>query len=83
MMVASYLLGQKHYRIPYAKKKLISYLVLTTLVFFIHKGLVALYGNIIFSVASAGLLLLSFCWFVAIIEKKEFQQFPVIGKYFK
>ncbi|MBL0356151.1 MAG: oligosaccharide flippase family protein [Chitinophagaceae bacterium] len=83
MMVVSYILGQKHYRIPYAKKKLIAYLVLTTLVFFIHKGLVALYGNIYFSVTTAALLLLGFLWFVGTIEKKEFQQFPVIGKYFK
>ena len=82
MMVTSYLLGQKYYRIPYAKKKLISYLVLTTLIFFLHKGLVMLYGNIYFSVATAILLLLAFLWFVSTIERKEFQQFPVIGKYF-
>ena len=83
MMVTSYLLGQKHYPIPYVKKKLISYLVLTTLIFFIHNGLVWLWGNIYFSVATAGLLLLAFFWFVATIEKKEFQQLPVIGKYFR
>jgi len=82
MMVTSYLLGQKYYRIPYAKKKLISYLVLTTLIFFLHKGLVMLYGNIYFSIATAIGLLLAFLWFVSIIERKEFQQFPVIGKYF-
>jgi len=83
MMIASYMLGQKHYKIPYAKKKLIAYLVLTTLVFFLHKGLVWLYGNIYFSVVTAILLLAGFFWFVATIEKKEFQQFPVIGRYFK
>ncbi len=82
MMVTSYLLGQKYYRIPYAKKKLISYLVLTTLIFFLHKGLVMLYGNIYFSVVTAIALLLAFLWFVSIIERKEFQQFPIIGKYF-
>ncbi len=83
MMIASYYLGQKHYPIPYAKKKLIAYLVLTVLVFFIHKGLVWLYSNIWFSVATAIFLLIGFFLFVAKIEKKEFQQFPVVGKYFK
>ena len=82
MMLASYMLGQKHYPIPYAKKKLIAYLVLTTLVFFIHKGLVMLYGNIWFSIGTAFLLLAAFFLFVARVEKKEFQQLPVVGKYF-
>jgi len=83
MMVASYLLGQKYYRIPYARKKLIAYLVLTTLIFFIHKGLGMLYDNIYFSVSTGMLLLLGFCWFVSRVERKEFQQFPVIGKFYK
>jgi len=82
MMVTSYLLGQKFYRIPYARKKLLSYLVLTTLIFFLHKGLVMFYDNIYFSVITGVALLISFFWFVAQVERKEFQQFPVIGKYF-
>ena len=83
MMLASYYLGQKHYPVPYAKKKLISYLVLTVLIFFLHKGLGMLYSNIWFSVATAIVLLMGFFWFVARIERKEFQKFPVVGKYFR
>jgi O-antigen/teichoic acid export membrane protein len=83
MMIISYILGQKYYRIPYPKKKLISYLVLTTLVFFVHKGLVMFYGNIYFSIVTAFILLMGFLWFVGTVEKKEFQQFPVVGKYFR
>ena len=83
MMVTSYFFGQKLYRIPYAKKKLISYLVLTTLIFFLHKGLVMFTDNIYFSVTTAFLLLFAFLWFVANVERKEFQQFPVVGKFFK
>jgi O-antigen/teichoic acid export membrane protein len=83
MMVTSYLLGQKMYPIPYVKKKLIAYLVLTTLIFFVHKGLVMAWENIYFSVATAFLLFGAFFWFVANVERKEFQQFPVIGKFFK
>jgi O-antigen/teichoic acid export membrane protein len=81
MMVVSYLLGQKHYSIPYAKKKLISYLVLAALTFFLHKGFVSLYDNLIFSVSTGILLLFGFCWFVAVVEKKELQRLPVVGKY--
>lgn len=83
MMGVSYMLGQKHYPIPYAKKKLIAYLVLVTLVFFVHKGLVALYGNIWFSIATAVVLLAGFGWFVSKIERKELQQLPVVGGYFR
>jgi O-antigen/teichoic acid export membrane protein len=83
MMIASYYLGQKFYPIPYIKKKLLAYLALTVLVFFIHKGLVMLYDNIWFSVGTAIVLLLGFVLFVAKIEKKEFMQFPVVGKYFR
>ncbi|MDO9372965.1 MAG: oligosaccharide flippase family protein [Ferruginibacter sp.] len=83
MMVTSYLLGQKMYPIPYVKKKLIAYLVLTTLIFFLHKGMLLVFDNIYFSVATAILLLGAFGWFVGNVERKEFQQFPVVGRFFK
>ena len=40
MMIISYMLGQKHYPVPYAKKKLISYLVLVVLIYLVHRGLI-------------------------------------------
>ena len=82
MMAISYFLGQKFYPIPYAKKKLIAYLVLTTLIFFLHKGLALISDNIYYSITTASILLIGFIYFVANIERKEFQQFPVIGKFF-
>jgi len=82
MMVISYLLGQKHYPVPYAKKKLISYLVLVVLIYLVHRGFLMLYNNIWFSIGSATLLLLSFAFFVSRIERKELERLPVIGKYF-
>src|SRR5690606_22109273 len=36
MMVISYLWGQKHYPVPYAWKKLLSYIVIVVLLYFIH-----------------------------------------------
>ena len=57
--------------------------MLTTLIFFVHKGMVLLYDNIYFSVGTAVLLLGAFGWFVGNVERKEFQQFPVVGRFFK
>ena len=82
MMIISYGLGQKYYPVPYAKKKLISYLVLVLLIYLIHRGLLLIYDNIWFSIGTATLLLLAFIFFVSKIERKEFARLPFIGKYF-
>jgi O-antigen/teichoic acid export membrane protein len=82
MMIISYVLGQKYYPVPYAKKKLISYLVLVVLVYLAHRGLLMLWDNIWFSIGSATLFLFLFAVFVSKIEKKELERLPVIGKYF-
>ena len=37
--------GQKYYRVPYAWKKLIAYLVIVTVIFFIHKGITYLWST--------------------------------------
>ena len=82
MMIISYTLGQKYYPVPYAVKKLMSYLVLVVLIYLVHRGLHILYDNFWFSISTASLLLLAFALFVARIERKELQRLPVIGKYF-
>jgi len=82
MMIASYILGQKHYPVPYPRKKLIAYLVLIVLMYAVHRGLVEVWGNRWFNLASATLLLLAFFVFVSRIERKELQRLPYIGKFF-
>ena len=82
MMIISYVLGQKYYPIPYAKKKLIAYLVLVVLMYGAHRGLIYFWDNRWFNIGSATFLLLLFTIFVSRIEKKEFQRMPYIGKYF-
>jgi hypothetical protein len=82
MMIISYVLGQKYYPVPYAKKKLVAYIVLTLIVVLIHRGIVYLYPGLLFSIITATMLMIAFSLFVIKIEKKEFQKFPVIGKYF-
>ncbi|MGH2553581.1 MAG: polysaccharide biosynthesis C-terminal domain-containing protein, partial [Chitinophagaceae bacterium] len=82
MMITSYLLGQKYYPVPYAKTKLISYLVLVVLIYLAHWGLVYLWDNRWFNLGSATLLLLLFTLFVGKIERKELGRLPVVGRFF-
>lgn len=82
MMIISYTLGQKYYPVPYAKKKLISYLVMIVLIYLAHRGLMMLWDNIWFSIGTATLFLLLFAVFISKIERKELEKLPVIGKFF-
>lgn len=82
MMVVSYIWGQKEYRIPYAWKKLVAYIVISVILFFIHKGITLVTNNFVLQFGSGAVLLAAYIWFIAQIEKKEFAKLPVIGKYF-
>jgi len=83
MMITSYMLGQKYYPVPYAKKKLIAYLVLVALIYATHRGLVYLYDNRWFNLAAATFLFGFFTWFVGKIERKELEKLPGIGRFLK
>jgi O-antigen/teichoic acid export membrane protein len=82
MMTVSFIWGQKHYRIPYAWKKLVAYLLIVVVIFFIHKGITHFITNTYFSFGLATVLLLLYCRFITIVEHKEFMKLPVIGKFF-
>ncbi|HLK30373.1 MAG TPA: oligosaccharide flippase family protein [Puia sp.] len=81
MMVISYQWGQKAYRIPYATKKLVAYMVIVAMLYFIHHFLTLAWNNNIFSFALATVLTSAFVLFVIKIERKEFQRLPYIGKW--
>ncbi|MGE5108326.1 MAG: lipopolysaccharide biosynthesis protein [Sphingobacteriales bacterium] len=81
MMVISYIWGQKHYYIPYATKKLVAYIVIVVLLFFLHRGILNIWDNKIIKYVSASGLLLSYVLFVLRIEKKEVQKLPVFGRF--
>lgn len=83
MMVLSYLWGQKEYRIPYASKKLVAYIAIVVLFYFIHKGLTVLLPYTVLSLIIASLLLFAYMWFLLLVERKEFQKMPFVGKYIK
>lgn len=82
MMVTSYTLGQKYYPVPYAKKKLLAYLVLTVLLLLVHRGLVWVWDNRWFNLAAATFLFGFFAWFVGKIERKELAKLPVVGRFY-
>ncbi len=83
MMVTSFIWGQKAYRIPYAWRKLLAYMAIVVAIFFIHKGLITLWQNVIFNLATASILMFVFTWFILLVERKEFQKLPMIGKFIK
>jgi O-antigen/teichoic acid export membrane protein len=81
MLITSYILGQKYYPVPYAKKKLIAYLVMVSLIYLLHRGLLMISHNWIFNIGTATILMASFAIFISKVERKEIQRLPVIGKY--
>src|SRR6218665_836253 len=82
MMIVSYVMGQKHYPVPYARKKLIAYIMIVVLIYLIHIGLTALWANRWFNLGTATLLLAAFTWFIGRVEQKELRNLPVVGKLF-
>jgi len=81
MMLISFVWGQKAYFVPYAWKKLLAYMVIVVLLFFLHKGIMSFWDSDAFSLALGVLFTLVFVVFVLKIEKKEFIAMPFVGKY--
>jgi cell division protein FtsW (lipid II flippase) len=82
MMVTSYKLGQKHYPIPYAWKKMAAYIVICLILFGLHQSFLLIDFNVWINHAAGLLLLGLFALLILKVERKEFQRLPVIGKYF-
>lgn len=83
MMITSYIMGQKYYPVPYARKKLIAFIVLVVLIYGVHRGMVYLWDNRWFNLATATILMGLFVSFVIKIERKELMGMPVIGRYIR
>lgn len=83
MMVISFVWGQKVYYVPYAWKKLVAYLVIVLALFFIHKGITALWANTIFGLAVAVVLTGAYLYFVLQVERKEFERIPILKRFIK
>ncbi len=89
MVVITYLLGKKYYNVPYPVKKILSYVFVMLLLFFVKQGIDILTQHLqplsqlaIRFVSASGLMLL-FLLLVVKAEAKELKTMPVIGKYLK
>lgn len=83
MMVISYVWGQKNYYIPYVTKKLIAYITIAVLLFFLHMLLSKIADGLLWHLITATILLLAYIVLIVKTEKKEFQRLPFIGRWIK
>jgi O-antigen/teichoic acid export membrane protein len=81
MMVISFVWGQKAYRVPYAWRKLVAYMVIVAVLYFVHHGLTRVWHGRGFSLVLATLLTGGYALFILRVERKEFRRLPVIGKF--
>ncbi|NML36518.1 oligosaccharide flippase family protein [Chitinophaga sp. G-6-1-13] len=89
-MVVCYVWGQRYYPIPYHLPKLITYIGLAVLTYYVFNWLNAkvlspgdIYALKPLSLAVATLFFGAYAWFIFRMEKKEFARMPFIGKYIK
>ena len=83
MMFISYKQGQKHYRIPYAWKKLTAYVVISIVLYLVYFGIRNLTDNLWVGLITATTLLVLFLLFIGTVEKNEIRRLPFIGKFYK
>ena len=83
MMVISYFMGQHYFPVPYAIKKLISYIVVMLLLFFAERAVMYFTGIVIIRLLAATVFMFLFLKLVFAAEKKELRGMPVIGKWIK
>ncbi|HVS98587.1 MAG TPA: oligosaccharide flippase family protein [Puia sp.] len=81
IMVISYMWGQKVYPVPYATKKLVAYMVIVLLIYFVFLGLGTISRSLVYRLALATFLLGGYVLFILRVERREFSRLPVIGKY--
>jgi hypothetical protein len=89
MVVITYFLGKKHYHIPYPVKKILAYLIIMLVFFFVKMGADALTSDMnhmlqlaIRFVIATGLMLL-YLLLIMKAERAELKSMPFIGKYIR
>ncbi|WP_346236070.1 oligosaccharide flippase family protein [Niabella insulamsoli] len=83
MMIISYVWGQKKYRIPYATSKLIAYIIIAVIFYAIHHFVKLAFPNAWINYGVATLVFILYFLFIVQVEKKEFAQLPVIGRFLR
>ncbi len=82
MMVISYTLGQKHYPVPYAWKKILAYIVTCLLLFGLHQAFMLLDLNRWVNRGVAVFFVGLFTLLVLNVERKELVKIPFLARFF-
>ena len=89
-MAICYVWGQKHYPVPYHLPRIITYIGLAVLTWYLFQLLntqLLSPGNVYalkpLPLIVATLFFAAYGWFILKMEKKEFKRLPVIGKYIR
>lgn len=77
MMIVSYYMGQQHYPIPYATKKLTAYLAIVLLLYGLHKLILYFFPHLWLGILIGCIFIGLFTWLVIWAEEKE------LGKLFR
>ncbi len=89
MVVLAYFIGQKYYPVPYPVKKILSYLTVMLIFFFIKIGVNGLtagwseWPQLAIRLVTATVLMLLYLLLILKVERSELRTMPFIGKYLK
>jgi O-antigen/teichoic acid export membrane protein len=89
MTVLAYLLGQKYFPVPYPVKKILAYLAVMLILFFVKKGVdfatasLSMWPMLIIRVLAATGLMLLFLRLIMKAESKELKTMPFVGRFIK
>ena len=83
MMLASYVLGQKHYPVPYDVKKCFGYIGLSIILFIIHNQIRDTSKDILMLHLTAMALIALFTFLVLKMEKTEFSKIPYLKNIYR
>lgn len=81
LMLISFIWGQKVYYVPYQWKKLLAYLIIAIGIYFIHRLFTLFWNSQAFELLLSTILTSGFILLILKIEKNEFRQLPLIGKW--
>lgn len=81
MMLSSYYLGQKYFPVPYDIKRILGYIVLAVIIYFLYRLMVNQLSSIPVKLLIGVLLSITYTGVVFFAEKEEFKRFPLFSKW--
>jgi len=82
--VSSYMLGKKHYPVPYPVKRISIYIIMAVAAIVSHRLITdQINSSLIFSISSGCLLFVGYVLFVGRAEKKELAGLPLVKRFYK